>query len=455
MTKRRTADLRRARRPTAGVRQAGVIALVLIMSSVAVGCAASITEPIAGVNARVIVAIADGDFRASTYDDQILASPDPAFRDQVLVWSRGSDHPVAVPASNSVTSPPEVLAVSPDGRFAYVVERLGQRGPGRLRSPDLSAGGRLAAIPLDGTTSGSTVHLGPNPEAVDLRADGRMLAFVSNSPTRSLLHLVPVEGGSLGRPITFDLADVGAGGSTTGPRGGLTATSVFWRPGDSALAVTLNTQDRVAFFRVEGTQVAPSLVRWGAPVPTGRDPFTGRFTPDGRHFLSLDWGRDLTATSLEARLPTTPSRISVIRVAAPNDVSGSHRRIGGAPTDLSSEGIAISPDGSLVAAVSMRQTALPPDAPRYTPNASVVLLHLDGSTGKLTPVDRVDLAAVLPEGATFDRSSRRLLVTAFESRSAAAGALHMFDISGHGLKARLLKRGAVATPHGVHHVVVR
>ncbi len=54
--------------------------------------------------------------------------------------------------------------------------------------------------------------LGPNPEAIDLSADGRMLAAVSNTPDRSLVHLIPVDGGRLSPLLTFNLADLGVTG---------------------------------------------------------------------------------------------------------------------------------------------------------------------------------------------------------------------------------------------------
>lgn len=434
-------------------------AAVLLIAVAAASCAQPgfRDSPFAGVDGDVIVAVADGDFRASTYADQILAAADPAFQDRLLIWRPGMAEPAEIPVSNSVTSPPEILAISPDARFAYVVERLGQRGAGILRTPDLSSGGRLSAVSLTGNAGqgGSIVDLGPNPEAIDLRGDGRMLAAVSNTPDRSLIHLVPVDGGTLGVPITFDLAELGVTGRRAGPRGGVAATSVFWRPGDQSLAVTINTQNRVAFFRVQGSGSELHLTPWGPPIETGRDPFTGRFTPDGRYFLTLDWGRNLAATTLSDRLPTIPSRISVIRVADGQDAAGSHRRMGDAATDLSSEGIAISPDGTLVAAINMRQTALPRSSARYTPNASVVLLHFESTTGRLRPTDRAEFPGVLPEGAAFDRSGRKLLITAFGRREAGGGALHVYGIKGAGAAARLVDHGMVPTPHGIHHVVIR
>lgn len=62
---------------------------------------------------------------------------------------------------------------------------------------------------------------------------------------------------------------------------------------------------------------------------------------------------------------------------------------------------------------------------------------------------------VLPEGAAFDRSGRKLVVTAFDRRDAPGGALHVYGIEESGAAARLVDQGLVETPHGVHHVVIR
>jgi hypothetical protein len=73
----------------------------------------------------------------------------------------------------------------------------------------------------------------------------------------------------------------GISGEAAGPRGGVTASNVHWHPSGRYLAVSLHTQNRVAFFeRMEDAGV-PELCPWGAPVAVGGDPFVGRFTPDG------------------------------------------------------------------------------------------------------------------------------------------------------------------------------
>ncbi len=412
------------------------------------------------IDAERIVAIADADHLASTYADQVLAPADSASRDALVVWSPRSKTvpPVLADAPNSVTSPPEVLALSPDSDTAYVVERLGQRGPGITTVPQLPRGGRLTAIDLRDAARprmAATLDLGQSPEALDLRADGRMLAVVSNTAQASRVQLVAVDGARLGRVHVFDLADLGVTGDSQGPRGSVTASAVAWHPSGKAIAVNLNTRDGIAFFRVAaGRDGAPTLHAWGAPLRVGRDPFTGRFTPDGRHYLSLDWGRDFAAKTLDGRLPRAPSRISVVRLADRDDAHGAHAVVGSAPTDRSSEGIAVSPDGRLVATVNMRETVLPADSPRHTREASISLLAFDPSSGALRPLGNTLFEGVLPEGASFDRSGRHLLVSVYEYRGAAGGGLEVFRIDRKAGGARATRLGRIAAPRGVHHVVV-
>src|SRR3546814_9629142 len=84
----------------------------------------------------------------------------------------------------------------------------------------------------------------------------------------------------------------------------VTATNVQWHPSGRYLAVNLNTLNQVAFFQVdEAADGKLALRAWGEPVAVGADPFVGRFTPDGRYYLTADWGRDFSATTLDGRVP--------------------------------------------------------------------------------------------------------------------------------------------------------
>lgn len=421
------------------------------------------------IDAGKIVTVADGDFVAASYVDGRLAPVERGFKDRlsVISWDTGYPQRADLEVSNSVTAPPEVLAVSEDGDTAFVIERLGQRLPGQQKVSELPAGRWLSIIDL--STAGSPrliarIALEQPPEALALHPQARWLAMVSNADGLATLHLVPLRGRQPGPVQSFPLTgDYGAGDDAAGAA---TASNVAWHPMGDALAVNFNTRNRIRFLRMRtDAQGRAELYPWGAPVDVGVDPFVGRFTPDGNHYLSADWGRDFAATSLEGRLPQQRSRLSVVRLessTAPlttaslaEAAQARHHRIGGAETDLSSEGLAVSSDGTLVATVNLRGTALPSSSPRFQREASVSLFRFDAATGALEKQGDYRFEGVLPEGGSFDRSGRHFLATVFEYHDGqpSGGGIEVFQVQ-PGARTTLRRLGRIPMPHGVHHVVV-
>ncbi|MGK2902030.1 MAG: hypothetical protein ACSLE7_04005 [Mycobacterium sp.] len=97
-----------------------------------------------------MVAISDGDHAASTYVDGILAPQDAGYRDVLTTMNviDGEVSTAQVEVTNSVTSAPEILALTPDGGTAFVAERLAAREPGMTRAAELAAGTRLTAVDI-------------------------------------------------------------------------------------------------------------------------------------------------------------------------------------------------------------------------------------------------------------------------------------------------------------------
>jgi DNA-binding beta-propeller fold protein YncE len=439
------------------VPRAAALAFLLGLS----GPAASSELPdfVSRLAAKSIVTISDGDFIGRSYADGQLAPESAGHRDllTLITLGGGAAAIASVGVSNSVTAAPEVLALSPDGRTAFVAERLKPRTPGASMVKELAAGDRLFAIDLSDPAAlkiTATTQIEAFPESLAVSPDGRRVAVVSNTPEAAWLQIVEVRSGAFGGVQRFNLAELGVTGTASGSRGGVTATNVQWHPSGEALAVNINTQDRVAFFRL-GER--PTL--WGNIVAVGRDPFVGRFTPDGAYYLTADWGRDFSATSLDGRLPTRPSSISVIRLGQVNAAGevGRHVIASTAPTDMSSEGLAISPDGRLVATVNMRGTAFPTSSPRFDRQATVTLLQLDPDNGALTRVADFPFEGVLPEGGSFDATGEHFLATVFQGHDDAGkrqgAGLEVFRVHREG-RPSLARLGRIPLPHGVHHVAV-
>ncbi|MGH7005818.1 MAG: lactonase family protein, partial [Alphaproteobacteria bacterium] len=380
----------------------------------------------------------------------------------ILSMAGGKVSYATLPLSNSVTAAPEILALARDGRTAFVVERLGERKEQATTLRDLPPGQRVFAVDLSDRTAprlADEAAVAAFPEALALHPDGRHVAVVSNTSEASSIQIVAYENGRFGPVRRFDMRDLGIAGTGSGPRGGVTATNVHWHPSGRFLAVNINTQNRIAFFEMVQIDGKPVLQPWGNAVEVGPDPFVGRFTPDGRFYLTSDWGRDLAAADLAGRVPDRPSAISVIRLAdpaAPRNAAR-HERIGGAATDVAAEGLAVSPDGRLVATVNMRSTAFPPASSRFQRAATISLLTFERQSGALAKLADYRFEGVLPEGGTFDLTGDHFLATVFQGHDGAAPdagpGLEVFRVM-KGETPGLRRLGRIPLPHGVHHVAI-
>jgi len=427
--------------------------------------AVSATEPadlIRQLSASTVVAISDGDFVGQTYATGRLAPREAGHRDLLSVISVVDGEIVSstLPVSNSVTAAPEILALTGNGNTAFVTERLGGRSGTAETVRELPQGNRLFAVDLSDKSQprlADTVEIAAFPEALSLNPTGSRVAVVSNTSQGSFVQIVSYRDGQFGDVASFNLVELGVGMTTEGPRGGITATNVHWHPSGRYLAVNINTQNRVVFFEVAGTPEQSSLRLWGNIVEVGNDPFVGRFSPDGRYYFTSDWGRNFTATNLEGRLPDRPSAISVIRLAepgiAPNEAN--HTRVDNIETDVAAEGLAVSPDGTLIATVNMRGTAFPANSGRFEREGTVTLLSFNGDSGELAKIADYPLEGVLPEGGAFDLTGDHFLATVFQGHMDAGGdrgaGLEVFQVV-KGKTPALKSLGRIPLPHGVHHV---
>ena len=156
------------------------------------------------------------------------------------------------------------------------------------------------------------------------------------------------------------------------------------------------------------------LEPWGAPAQVGDFPDEGAFSPDGRYYVStnLHWGDNPPPNFIGA----PPGTLTVVRFDADAATASEARHVvtGRAATDISPEGIAISPDSRFVVTGNLTRSYMPWDDARLTMGASLDLLALDPATGRLTHVARYPVHGILPEGLAFDASGRFLAATVFD-----------------------------------------
>jgi 6-phosphogluconolactonase (cycloisomerase 2 family) len=448
-------------------RIAALIIMALTLAALSSAWAVGASPP--NVTGRAIVAVSDGDMLATAYHDQQLPPTDARVVDTVSITRlplSGAPKPTAViEASNAVTAAPFPADVAPDGRFAFVVETLGQAAAQATQLADLSPGRRLLSIDLtaiDRPAVRDHLDLPSRPMTVDVHPAGELLAVTTASSGQEIV-LMPVDDGRFGQPVTLALEALGVVPDAALPGHGMAAGYAEWHPTGRYLAVTLHMRDEVALFELRRDEAfgALSLSPWGNRVTVGGgDPYSGHFTPDGRFFITSDWGRNFRVTTLEERLPQTPGVVSVIAVApagTPRE-QATHRLVSTADSDLSPEGIAISPDGALVVTINMRDAGFPAGSSRFDPQsaASLSLFTLNKMTGDLRKIGDYRFAGVLPENAAFDVTGEHVVVAVYQDIHGpqSKGRLDIWRVAREPRISLEHTGDAIEVPRGVHHVLV-
>ncbi len=443
------------------VRAAGSIAC----ASLLIGCAGGVGTPDpADVSGRYILSISDADMPATAIFDGRLAprtdTNGPTLGDSVTVIGlplvSKTDPQYLTPfaqlagVSNSVIGPPNAVAVTRDGTRAYVVESRGAAPAGATMMSELPAGRILTAIDLTNPMTPlvlGTADVGDSPIGVDVHPSGDLVAVITAQPRQQLV-LVPTTPAGLGEPLGWPLLGVDNDETVQG-------TSVQWHPGGEILAVTLPGRNEVAFYRVtRDADGSLGVSPWGDAVRVGRFPISGRFTPDGKHFVVAEMQWDMNNEM--AMVQSTPGTLSVISVdslLAPADRNPQHRLVGSSPVGVNPEGLAISPDGRFVATSNFQRTFMPDDDARVTREGSISFLSLSEGSGELTPIGEYPIPG-MPGGLSFDAAGRYLVVTRFRSfdPNDMDGALTFFQV--HTGDSPSLQRadfsvGVGKGPHGV------
>jgi DNA-binding beta-propeller fold protein YncE len=370
-------------------------------------------------DARALLALSDVDTEAQAYIDDDIG---PAIEgtDTLTVLRPGAGgRPQEVGVTNSVWGPPTTIGVTPDGRHAFVLEVKEQRAPGdQSFEEDLPFSTRISVVELGSRprvvqrtdTGGFAAHS----LAVSPRGDYVVVANWAAPGEDSgipegqgrQLSVLPFRDGKLGTPQLFGLNNI--------PGPFVYPNTVAWHPSGNFLAVTIGPRNLVAFYRVSADPVGRLDIQpWGDPVAAGQFPFPGRWTPDGRFFLtaSMEWNEPAVSDR-----NSPPGSLYSVRFDADPAGGVLHGVTRGGTVGINPEGLAISPDGRYVVTVNLRYSHLPEgyDPLRPPTTSSITLAELDRGSGTTRAVGEYTFDGVLPEGVVFDRTGTTLAVAVFD-----------------------------------------
>jgi hypothetical protein len=388
---------------------------------------------------RYLLTASDADMIGTAYADAQLKQIPGAVDTLSLIKLPVNDAQASVipiPVSNAVTSWPQIIAVSPDGKTIYVVETsqpiddaitsmpTSAMPPGRLVTViDISAGPTTPRVQEIDVGEGA-VHLG-------LSADGAYLAVGLEEQGRQLAILPTA---TLDDPTSFRyIAIKRADGSPT-----RRVTSVSWHPSGQFLAVGISAQE-IQFYRVNRSPAGITLSPHGARITGGYTFSYGQFTSDGRFYLTSEIQWDRYPRPL-GNLINPPSEL--ISISFDESPLAEHRIVSRVSVGLSSEGFAISPQEDLIATVDMSRTYLP-DWLTFWPGTqlnSLTLVGFDRETGGLEVLGApYGFEGVLPEAAMFDRDGDALGVVIYNKRDDpfGPGLVEFWNVIREGARPRL------------------
>jgi DNA-binding beta-propeller fold protein YncE len=274
----------------------------------------------------------------------------------------------------SVVGPPFSVAVAPDESIALVTanEKLDPSDPTR-RIPNNT----MSVVDLKATPPRivATLETGKAPAGVSINRAGT-LALVANR-AEGTVSVYTIQGKTVTPGGKVTIADDKSGTS-----------HVAISPDGTLALVTRDGDDRISVLSIDGTRVEYTK----RDISAGLRPYGIDIASSGAFAAVANIGRgggDADTVSL-IDLKAQPPRVT------------STLTVGQTP-----EGIKVSPDGTLVAAVVMNGSNKPKDSPFYSDAGKLVLLRVSG-----TDLSRVGEAAIghWSQGAAFSPDGKHIFV---------------------------------------------
>ena len=397
-----------------------------------------LTQPVQFTGRQLLVA-SDADMVATAYADGQLDQVE-GIEDALTVVNLPLDRTnpavTEIEASNSVMNWPQTVTASPDGTKAYIIETRGQV-PNHIQAfddiwTDMPSGELLTIVDLTNPSNLKVLEkkaIAKSPNSVSISPDGKFLA-IDNKEKGKELVIVELENGlpKASRHFTIDhnSSEVGV------------IRAISWHPFGRYLALNLGDTE-IAFYEFTADG---SIEPFDDRLKLGTRLSEGKFTPDGNYFVITDtgWG--------EGTLGAIFNRNGKLFSIGFDEDKGKHQLVSETEVGLSPEGLAMSPDGSMLVTVNMRRTYAPEGILRAivpgTEYSSLSLVTMNLNSGELTTVgEEYGFEGLLAEDAVFDSEGKSVAVVIYNYRepSPKTGAIEFWNVISTTDKPKLERTG--------------
>jgi len=335
----------------------------------------------AAANAQLAVCANDNKLALVNGEPRLVEKPLP---DSISLIDLGANPPAllgSVEVPVSVVGPPVSVAITPDESLALVTSgaRVDPTDPKRLIPDD-----RVSLVDLRARPPAllGQVRAGAGAAGISISRDGG-LALVANR-NEGTVSVFRIEGKTARKIDTVPIAkpESGVAHVAIAPDG---RSALVTRDGDHTISLLAIDRDKVSYT--------------GHDLGVGLKPYGIVISPNGREAVvaNLGLGRGDNDTISLVDLTLKPPRAVETYT------------VGQTP-----EGLAISPDGRLIAVVIMNGSNRPKASPFYAPAGRVVLYRMNG--GSLSRMADA-YVGVWPQGAVFSDDGRTLFVESMSERN--------------------------------------
>lgn len=361
----------------------------------------------AGGVAGLLVTLDDGDLGPRIFVDGVAEPRDEGAQDTITVIRLPLPEPGDAGAKvewsqtlapNSAVGGSCSLIVSSDGRLAAAALMGGSANaaPGRVTLIDLAAGG------VPGATKSLGAIDGPSGlSAIAFRPDGAVIAMLGEDGTVGFAYATPEGFGpmttALGAPL---LGDAWSGSSR--------ATGIAWSPEGDRIAMTIAGAQAVAIFAVELGEGGAALTLVGAPARGRANPSAPTWTPDGRHVLVAERAIPLFSRGIVQR--SASGTLGIVRVDGETVIRAGEVRL-----ERGVDAYALSPDGTLVVAVSRRPGDEIDRGDRMGGTLTLVSFDRGSGAGRTLATAR---GSSFPSAVAFDGTGRSVMVADYLNNEA-------------------------------------
>lgn len=296
--------------------------------------------------------------------------------------------------SNTVIGPPSNIAITPDGSLALIADSVELTFSSVAGGAPTKPHNQIHLLDLTANPPQiiGKVTAGSQPSGMSITPDGR-LALVANRAGGSV-SVLRIAGKAVTHLNEVKVAEPAA-----------SASDVAISPDGKLALVSLQKASLLAELKLDGEKVEPT----GRKFSVYGQPYRVIITPDGRFAVTSGQGYSTNGIDLDA--------VSVLDLKADPPRAVQHLTTGSGP-----ETVEISPDGQLLAVVTMDGSNLGPGNPHRT-DAGGLYLYRRSKHGfdfsQHLPTGRI------PEGVAFTSDGKYLVVQCHPDRE-----LRLYRVSG-------------------------